>query len=95
MSDESKFQDDEEEYLRSLPRVQIERVDISPNPAALIDELNLEVDFEVDKDVENGVWEIQYLVDSVLRRHIIKLGSVEPQDYPKGSNHFQFSVSIS
>ncbi|KAF0731984.1 hypothetical protein Ae201684P_020895 [Aphanomyces euteiches] len=88
---ESKMAD-EEEYLSHLPQVDILRVDVSPNPTHVSDELNLEVDFSVSKDVANGWWEIEYLVDSVLQRHIIKLGKVEVQDYKRGENHFQFSV---
>ncbi|CAK4820973.1 unnamed protein product [Aphanomyces euteiches] len=97
---ESKMAD-EEEYLSHLPQVDILRVDVSPNPTHVSDELNLEVDFSVSKDVANGWWEIEYLVDSVLQRHIINillnalsllLGKVEVQDYKRGENHFQFSV---
>ncbi|KAF4317064.1 hypothetical protein BBO99_00000005 [Phytophthora kernoviae] len=48
-----------EEYLRSRPTVEVTAVDISPNPAALTDELNLEVDFHLDTPVTNGVWDIE------------------------------------
>ncbi|KAL3667924.1 hypothetical protein V7S43_006802 [Phytophthora oleae] len=80
------------DYLRSRPTVDVTAVDISPNPAALTDELNLEVDFHLDAPVSNGVWDIEYLVDSVTKRHIIKLGQVEATDYARGDNHFQFSA---
>lgn len=111
---ESKTTADEHDdaYLRSLPVVDIEAVDVSPNPAPLTAELNLEVDFRLDKPVRRGVWHIevrygsmerhaaavglmttvQYLVDSVTKRHIIFLGRVQAQDYDEGANHFQFSV---
>ncbi|KAK1939173.1 hypothetical protein P3T76_008557 [Phytophthora citrophthora] len=92
---ESK-QQEAEDYLRSRPTVDVTAVDISPNPAALTDELNLEVDFHLDAPVSNGVWDIevsghnslpnynssltfmlhsvlQYLVDSVTKRHIINI----------------------
>ncbi|TMW63326.1 hypothetical protein Poli38472_002267 [Pythium oligandrum] len=69
----------DEEYLRALPVVEVDSIDVSPNPAALTDELNLEVDFRLDKPVVHGVWEIQ-------------LGEVEAQNYREGENHFQFSV---
>ncbi|KAL3667925.1 hypothetical protein V7S43_006802 [Phytophthora oleae] len=61
------------DYLRSRPTVDVTAVDISPNPAALTDELNLEVDFHLDAPVSNGVWDIEYLVDSVTKRHIINI----------------------
>ncbi|DBA02393.1 TPA: hypothetical protein N0F65_007212 [Lagenidium giganteum] len=89
----SECKDGDSDHLRLLPMVDVVSVDISPNPAVLTDELNLEVDFRLDKDVENGVWEIQYLVDSVQKRHIINLGELKPKDYREGDNHFQFSVS--
>ncbi|KAJ0405064.1 hypothetical protein P43SY_001208 [Pythium insidiosum] len=72
----------DEDFLRSLPVVDVQNIDISPNPAQLTDELNLEVDFRLDKPVANGVWDIQ-------------LGQVEAQNYRKGDNHFQFSVRVS
>ncbi|KAH9116751.1 hypothetical protein LEN26_000121 [Aphanomyces euteiches] len=81
---ESKMAD-EEEYLSHLPQVDILRVDVSPNPTHVSDELNLEVDFSVSKDVANGWWEIE--VPIALYR-----GKVEVQDYKRGENHFQFSV---
>ncbi|KAG7395044.1 hypothetical protein PHYBOEH_004280 [Phytophthora boehmeriae] len=62
-----------EASLRSRPTVEVTAVDISPNPAALTDELNLEVDFRLDSPVTNGVWDIEYLVDSVTKRHIINI----------------------
>jgi hypothetical protein len=69
---ESK-QQEAEDYLRSRPTVDVTAVDISPNPAALTDELNLEVDFHLDAPVTNGVWDVEYLVDSVTKRHIINI----------------------
>lgn len=50
---------DDERRLQTLPRVDVTAVDISPNPAALADELNLEVDFTLDKPVADGVWDIE------------------------------------
>ncbi|KAF1780114.1 hypothetical protein GQ600_26601 [Phytophthora cactorum] len=55
---ESK-QQEAEDFLRSRPTVDVTAVDISPNPAALTDELNLEVDFHLDVPVTNGVWDIE------------------------------------
>ncbi|KAG4245718.1 hypothetical protein PC116_g6491, partial [Phytophthora cactorum] len=64
---ESELQE-AEDFLRSRPTVDVTAVDISPNPAALTDELNLEVDFYLDVPVTNGVWDIEYMVDSVTKR---------------------------
>ncbi|KAF1793325.1 hypothetical protein GQ600_22628 [Phytophthora cactorum] len=49
-------------FLRSRPTVDVTAVDISPNPAALTDELNLEVDFHLDVPVTNGVWDIEVCI---------------------------------
>ncbi|KAE8914552.1 hypothetical protein PF005_g18705 [Phytophthora fragariae] len=94
---ESK-QQEPEDYLRSRPTVEVTAVDISPNPATLTDELNLEVDFHLDAPVTNGVWDIEYLVDSVTKRHIINILFRYlvilhyATDYARGDNHFQFSA---
>lgn len=53
-----------EEFLRSRPMVDITGVEISPNPAALTDELHLEVDFSLDRPVAGGVWEIEVTMDA-------------------------------
>ncbi|RLN62089.1 hypothetical protein BBJ28_00010106 [Nothophytophthora sp. Chile5] len=50
---------DGDDFLSSRPVVNVTAVDISPNPAALTDELNLEVDFRLDAAVSNGVWDIE------------------------------------
>jgi hypothetical protein len=55
---ESK-QTDAEEFLRSRAAVEVTAVEVSPNPAALTDELNLEVDFTLDRPVLRGVWDIE------------------------------------
>ncbi|OQS07385.1 hypothetical protein THRCLA_20164 [Thraustotheca clavata] len=94
---------DEEERLAQLPQVQVLRVDISPNPTHISDELNLEVDFTVSKTVRNGHWEVQYLLLLYiiflhstlylsLTRSVAQLGSTDMKDYSRGENHFQFSV---
>ncbi|KAG6973385.1 hypothetical protein JG688_00003566 [Phytophthora aleatoria] len=58
---ESKLQE-AEDFLHSRPTVDVTAVDISPNPAALTDELNLEVDFHLDVPVTNGVWDIEVCI---------------------------------
>lgn len=57
MASESKMKD-EEDYLHRLPQIDVTGVEISPNPAVLHAELNLEVDFTLDSPVE-GHWEIK------------------------------------
>ncbi|RLN80583.1 hypothetical protein BBJ28_00000183 [Nothophytophthora sp. Chile5] len=58
-SDNESKQLDGDDFLSSRPVVSVTAVDISPNPAALTDELNLEVDFRLDAAVSNGVWDIE------------------------------------
>lgn len=57
MASESKMKD-QEDYLRSLPQVDVTGVEISPNPAPLHEKLNLEVDFTLDTPVE-GLWRVK------------------------------------
>ena len=59
MPNESKMKEDEDYSLPKLPEIDITRVEISPNPADLNVELNLEVDFTLDTTVEEGHWEIK------------------------------------
>ncbi|CAI5732730.1 unnamed protein product [Peronospora destructor] len=99
---ESK-QQDAEDILRSRSAVDIMAVNISPNPAALAAELNLEVHFHLEAPIANGVWDIEYLVDTVMKRHVINILSMPlylfalsviffnyATDYARGDNCFQF-----
>ncbi|CAI5715575.1 unnamed protein product [Peronospora farinosa] len=70
--------------LRSRQAVSITAVKVSPNPAALAAELNLEVNFHLEAPIANGVWNIEYLVDSVMK--------LKATDYARGDNRFQFST---
>ncbi|CAH0490420.1 unnamed protein product [Peronospora farinosa] len=91
--------------LRSRQAVSITAVKVSPNPAALAAELNLEVNFHLEAPIANGVWNIEYLVDSVMKHHIINILSMPlnifalsfnherpATDYARGDNRFQFST---
>lgn len=60
---ESK-QQEVKEMLRSRPLVDITAVCISPNPAALAAELNLEVSFHLEAPIANGVWDIEVGVNN-------------------------------
>ncbi|TYZ67293.1 hypothetical protein PybrP1_011289 [[Pythium] brassicae (nom. inval.)] len=81
-----------ETRLRALPHVNVTAVDVSPNPAPLAAELNLEVDFTLDKPVADGVWDIERnsLTGEWER---LQLGQVEATDYAHGENHFQFTAT--
>ncbi|CAI5732727.1 unnamed protein product [Peronospora destructor] len=72
---ESK-QQDAEDILRSRSAVDIMAVNISPNPAALAAELNLEVHFHLEAPIANGVWDIEV--------------GLKATDYARGDNCFQF-----
>ena len=50
---------DEDAYLNGLPQVEVKTIEISPNPAALTDELHLEIDFTVDQAIPDAFWEIK------------------------------------
>ncbi|CAI5713008.1 unnamed protein product [Peronospora farinosa] len=64
--------------LRSRQAVSITAVKVSPNPAALAAELNLEVNFHLEAPIANGVWNIEV--------------GLKAPDYARGDNRFQFST---
>ncbi|TDH65730.1 hypothetical protein CCR75_003601 [Bremia lactucae] len=64
--------------MTARPTVDVTGVDISPNPAKLTDELNLQVDFHLDVPVHNGFWNIE-------------LGQTDATNYASGDNQFRFS----
>ena len=52
--------------------VRITRVDVDAGPSPLQSALDLAVDFFTDDDLQDAVWHLKYLVDSVYTRHIIR-----------------------
>ena len=94
---ESKYSGEEkgegkEEKTESNVNVDISAIDISPNRCNLTDALSLSVDFVLDKAIEGATWKIKYLVDSVMKRYIVILGSVDPCTYKRGKNSFTFKT---
>ncbi|CAH0476386.1 unnamed protein product [Peronospora belbahrii] len=93
-------QQEAKDVLRSRPSVDVKAVNVSPNPAALADELNLEVRFHLETPITNGIWDIEYLVDLVTNRHMINILSmplyllrqVEATSYAQGDNRLHFST---
>ena len=71
--------------------VDVTSINVSPNNCSLESELNLVIEYDCDVDVGLGSWSVQYMVDSVRKRHIIKLGTVELRA-KAGKNTFEFSV---
>mmetsp|Transcript_25624 Transcript_25624/g.40950 ORF Transcript_25624/g.40950 Transcript_25624/m.40950 type:complete len:107 (-) Transcript_25624:1805-2125(-) len=73
--------------------VDVTRIDISPNPAALGSELNLEIDFTAAADILSAHWEVRYTVDMTATRHIVEVGSTETADYLAGAGTFKFHTA--
>ena len=65
---------------------------MSPTTATSKAELNLAIEYESTAELTGATWNFQYMVDSVRKRHIIKLGSIEDQDIKIGHNSCEFHV---
>ena len=65
---------------------------VEPNNCLLQEELNIIIQFESNTNLNDATWNFQYMVDSVRKRHIIVLGSLEGQDIKIGSNSCEFHV---
>ena len=65
---------------------------VEPNNCLLQEELNIIIQFESNTNLNDATWNFQYMVDSVRKRHIIILGSLEGQDIKIGSNSCEFHV---
>lgn len=52
--------------------------------------LDLEITFELDRDVVAAYWSIQFLVDAAHRRIIKKLGDTSAEDFPDGESEVTF-----
>ena len=61
----------------------LEEVDLSA-------ELDLQITFELDRDVIAGYWVVQFLVDTSSRRIIKLLGQTDVEDYPEGESTMSF-----
>uniref|UniRef100_A0A7S2V3U6 Uncharacterized protein n=1 Tax=Fibrocapsa japonica TaxID=94617 RepID=A0A7S2V3U6_9STRA len=79
-------------WLVGEDMVVVNRIEVGPSACPVTDGLELEVDFDIDREAQEAQWEIKLIVDSSHTRHIIILGSTEPDDYAEGPNNFYFSV---
>ena len=57
------------------------------------DGFDFEIDFTVKEDLEDAVFEMEYLVDSMLKRHLIPLTKTKPDTYRRGSHNLLLAVS--
>jgi hypothetical protein len=75
--------------------VNVTRIDVTPNQCGIDRELNLEIDFECARAVQNGQWSVTYVVDSSYKRHLLHLGTSGPVSYASGAgtkHTFKFAV---
>ena len=79
--------------LPPFPLVTVTSVDCQPDvDSPLTSGLSLELDFTLSFSVPLASWSVSYVVDSMRNRHIIVLGSTEPQSYEEGPSSMYFSV---
>ena len=78
---DGKYDDKNDEVLS----VNVTAIDISPEGCVEITApLNLRIQFELEREVERGYWEVQFLVDTGHKRIIKKLGKTDEDYYPDG-----------
>eukprot|EP00658_Telonema_sp_P-2_P057049 TRINITY_DN4550_c0_g1_i1.p1 TRINITY_DN4550_c0_g1~~TRINITY_DN4550_c0_g1_i1.p1 ORF type:complete len:139 (-),score=51.93 TRINITY_DN4550_c0_g1_i1:294-710(-) len=76
-----------------VPNVDVSSIAVSPNQCAIEAELDLKIDFTLDKAISNSVWEIKYIVDYTNKRKELVMGKVEAGDYAANTPHqLQFNV---
>ncbi len=75
------------------PKLWVQSLKFNPNSICPISSpLELQIDFELERDVVAGYWIVKFLVDSAENRIIKILGETEPQDYLEGDNDMYFSI---
>ncbi|KAL3148700.1 hypothetical protein ABBQ38_014113 [Trebouxia sp. C0009 RCD-2024] len=83
-------------YATSLqampPAIDVTVLKVAPNHCPLGDPLTLEMTFVTDQAMHQVYWEVQYMVDMTLQRHVLHLGSTQHQEYPAGMCSTQFAV---
>ena len=67
------------------PVVNVLSIDVQPSGCVEIGSpFDLQIEFELDRAVEEAYWQVQFLVDSGYNRIITKLGRTSPEYYADG-----------
>eukprot|EP01138_Halocafeteria_seosinensis_P006696 gb/GECG01006845.1/.p1 GENE.gb/GECG01006845.1/~~gb/GECG01006845.1/.p1 ORF type:complete len:139 (+),score=11.70 gb/GECG01006845.1/:1-417(+) len=74
------------------PRIEVTRIDASPNQCSVSEKLDLEMDFTTDREFE-GHWDVSYIVDGMRKRYIVHLGKTTTETYKGGQNTMKFHAS--
>ena len=75
------------------PKIEITKIKIKPNEIVDISApLDLNISFELDRDVVAAYWIIRFLVDSSENRIIKILGETPVEDYPDGDSDMNFHI---
>ncbi len=74
-----------------VPQVKVLNIDIRPKGVTSISSpLDLQIQFELDRDAVAAYWVVQFLVDSSHSRMIKVLGETPVEDYPDGESEMTF-----
>lgn len=92
--DDDVYEDGSKDIQDILPpQMWLRSVKLNPDEVAPISSpLEIQIDFELERDVVAGYWIVKFLVDSAENRIIKILGETEPQDYLEGDNDMYFSI---
>mmetsp|Transcript_3218 Transcript_3218/g.7467 ORF Transcript_3218/g.7467 Transcript_3218/m.7467 type:complete len:136 (+) Transcript_3218:322-729(+) len=73
--------------------VDVTKIEISPNPAPIGAELNMEIEFTTSENIPDAHWEVRYTVDMTATRHIVEVGSSETVSYEAGARSMKFHAA--
>eukprot|EP00903_Cladosiphon_okamuranus_P010472 g9908.t1 len=92
---DTKDQEDAEaaRHAVTLPALKVLSVECGPSDCPVDERLELSMDFALDQPLRGAWWEVKFLVDSVNRRHLVRLGATAERDFPTGSCSMNFQVS--
>eukprot|EP00752_Nemacystus_decipiens_P010910 g9696.t1 len=77
----------------ALPALELLSVECGPSNCPVDERLELSMDFALDQPLRGAWWEVKFLVDSVNKRHLVRLGATAERDFPRGSCSMHFQVS--
>jgi hypothetical protein len=75
------------------PKIEVVSIKFEPTGIVSITEsIDLEIKFELDRDVVAAYWVLQFLVDSTHSRIIKVLGETSVEDYPDGESEMKIYI---
>eukprot|EP00164_Ancoracysta_twista_P009324 GFYU01013759.1.p2 GENE.GFYU01013759.1~~GFYU01013759.1.p2 ORF type:complete len:135 (+),score=40.04 GFYU01013759.1:52-456(+) len=77
---------DQEEFI------DVRSITIEPNECEISERLTIHMEFESRVEIQNGRWELKYVVDYTGKRKIIECGHADNVQYTAGPASFTFEI---